>query len=827
MLEPAGVQITRYDRELESLLAELAQKQAWHKTILDKKRDLDIELQAARTQLAELKGRSPLLFRSSHESRIHEAEESKNHLERELVAATLNAVLARNKVVEIHDKLDDAVREMKDLRSRMLDCKTNYCMLPESMIGMSRLWECLNGRIRLFKAEGAISSVYRPLALIGNSGVGKTRALLPIRGMLFSAGVLPSDSFCKFGVRDPVDIDNAIKLIDGESRGVLHVDASGYTAADESDSDQCRRNSDALERANRVVHRLVEKFPRLLVVVECRPSTADEVLGAFDDDGRPFVRPKDRIICDDLKSDDLISLLLASAVAMGPDRSASLSMANDAAKKELARGLELAKSVQGDRFTHGKIIDQLGIDLVTSAIELETGKTPRGEFVITREVVRSALESGGWVPSMKAEEDRKRVRAGVMAELHSLIGLGSVKAEFAKIERTLEFERKVAGNDGPDDRTSRGSKPSFAFLGPAGTGKTTVARLMARLLYGIGVCDTDKLISVNSNDLVAPYIGASGKHARDVIEKARGGVLFIDEAYNLRVSEDSAGRGDFVDAVIQELLTAMTSDDCNVAFVFAGYEDSMESFFNANEGIRSRIANYVRFDPYSSDELARISVSKLEKEGFHVTESALDPLRSLMAHIATLGEEYANARGAEKVAREIKDAKALQWARNQKGVNVHEIDPEVIHEVMHEHNIDAGTVCDVMHGCGIDSDTAHGPLRDQEDTTPSPCPLPTQIGDYRPLRGWLVALEEAGSPQPGLNARKGPVVINETLEALGYITPKPSRRFTEKALAELDVKEEERSGNAGPYIALLYSREAFDTALRIWRESGEETMPRS
>lgn len=172
----AGVQITRYDRELESLLAELAQKQAWHKTILDKKRDLDIELQAARTQLAELKGRSPLLFRSSHESRIHEAEESKNHLERELVAATLNAVLARNKVVEIHDKLDDAVREMKDLRSRMLDCKTNYCMLPESMIGMSRLWECLNGRIRLFKAEGAISSVYRPLALIGNSGGRARRA---------------------------------------------------------------------------------------------------------------------------------------------------------------------------------------------------------------------------------------------------------------------------------------------------------------------------------------------------------------------------------------------------------------------------------------------------------------------------------------------------------------------------------------------------------------------------------------------------------------------------------------------------------------------------
>lgn len=109
MLEPAGVRITRYDRELESLLAELAQEQAWHKTILDKKRDLNIELQTARTQLAELKGRSPLLFRSSHENRIREAEESKNHLEREYVATALNAVLV-------------VIRWSKSVTSSMMPC---------------------------------------------------------------------------------------------------------------------------------------------------------------------------------------------------------------------------------------------------------------------------------------------------------------------------------------------------------------------------------------------------------------------------------------------------------------------------------------------------------------------------------------------------------------------------------------------------------------------------------------------------------------------------------------------------------------------------------
>lgn len=835
MLEPAGVRIKNYDRKLGELKAELCQALSRCDAAAAEARDADAELQRAQAHLDELARMNPVFRRGEHERDLEDAKERKKLALRSCLAATKHEASAREVLNEIQGQIENVERVKKNLKWHMLDYESGYHLLPESMIGMSQLWECLRRRIRLFDAEGPISAVYEPLALIGNPGVGKTRALQPIRGMLYSAGVLPTETLYSINVHaGNLDVERVIDQINEKSHGILHIDASGYLAVADSDSSQYRRNQDALESTVLIVRRLLDAFPRLLVVIECHPPVAEEVLAAFDGVGGVFVRPKDRIACDDLTSEDLVALLLDSAVPMGPGRNASLAMADGNAREELARGLDLAKRTQGDRFAYGKILDRLGSDLVVNAIELESGKTQQGQFIVTSEVVRSALVNGGWVPAADDKEDRECVRAAAMAELDALIGLKNVKEAFAKIERTLEFKREIAVKRGVNGREV-GPKPSFAFLGPAGTGKTTVARLMARLLYGIGVCDTDKLVVVNSNDLVAGYKGQSGPQTKRVIESARGGVLFIDEAYNLQASEGSGG-GDFVDAVIQELLTAMTSGDLNVAFVFAGYEDSMKNFFNSNEGIRSRITNYVYFDAYRPEELAEIAVSKLEKAGFRFTLSSLSPLVQFMAYISTLGEEYANARGAEKAARELEDAKALLWERDPEGTDVCEIDEGVIRQVMREHGIEAPVVCDasvepvrtVARDHGHDgvggseprfSDVGK-PATVHEAETLHQRPQASRDGDYKTLSGWIKAFEEAGPSQTtGVDARKGPMAINEVLEARGYITPKPSRRFTEKALADLDVREDERAGKTGTYIALLYSREAFVTALRMWHRS--------
>lgn len=835
MLEPAGVRIKNFDRQLELLREELSLAMSRRETASSEALAAGEEHRIAKESFERLKVMNPLFRRSAHERDLKDAQQREQRAIRASLAATLRESSVWEEVEKIEGKIKELERDRRVLKNRMIDIEACYENNPESIIGMSQLWKCLERRVRLFDAEGPIAPVYDPIALIGNPGVGKTRVLYVISGLLYGAGVLPSDYIYSISVEpEHKDAEQIVESIDKNSRGILHVDASKVVDAwDDPDSFECKWNKDALETTSALTRHLHETFPHVLVVIECRPSTAERVLAAFDDISGSFVRPNGRIICDDLESEGLIALL-TSASREGDRDAAPLALMDDAAREELSRGLDLVKCTQGERFAHAKILKRLGNDLMASAIELGTGKTPQGEFIVTTEVVRNALEGGGWVPVADDKEDRERVRAGVMAELDELVGLRRVKEGLAKIERTCEYRRMLAAKCGADARESVDSKPSFAFLGPAGTGKTTVARMMARLLYGIGVCDTDKLVVVNSNDLVAGFRGQSGPNTKKVIESARGGVLFIDEAYNLQVSEGSAG-GDFVDAVIQELLTATTSAETNVVFIFAGYEDSMESFFNSNQGIRSRIRNYVYFDSYSPEELAEIVILKLEKDGFCLAPPSIAPLVRLMDHISTLGEEYANARGAEKVAHELEDAKALLWERDPKGVDVREIGAEVVHEVMREHGIDVPAArvsivgsprtAELDHGRD-DTDARDSHSSDEGESAPARgvcaaplSPRPSREGEYKVLHGWITALEEAGSPEPGLDANKGPRVINEALEAHGYITPIPSRRFTQKALAELDVKEEERSGRTGPYIALLYSREAFESALRIWRDS--------
>lgn len=837
MLEPSGVRIKNYDRQLESLRTELYTATQRCRAASSKVNAAAEEHRLAKEHLEKLKVMNPLFRRGAHERDLKDAEERERCAIRASLAAAREESSAREEAEKLNGQIEEVEHDRRALENHMIDAEACYENNPESIIGMSQLWKCLERRIRLFKAEGPMGPVYDPIALIGNPGVGKTRSLSVIGGMLYGAGVLPSNYIYSISVKpERKDAEQIIESIDKDSRGILHVEASELVYAwDDPKSSEYKWNKDALEATNAFVRHVHEIFSHVLIVIECRPKTAEHVLAAFDDISGVFVRPNGRIICDDLESDDLIALLM-SAVCEGRE-GAPLSLADDAAREELSRGLDLVKRTQGERFAHAKILKRLGDDLTASAIELGIGKTPRGEFIVTTEVVRSALEGGGWVPVADDKEDRECVRAGVIAELDELVGLRRVKEGLAKIERTLEYKRMLAATCGVDTRESMEPKPSFAFLGPAGTGKTTVARMMARLLYGIGVCDTDKLVVVNSSDLVAGYVGQSGPNTKKAIESARGGVLFIDEAYNLQASEGSAG-GDFIDAVIQELLTAMTSAKTNVVFIFAGYEGSMDKFFNSNEGIKSRITNYVHFDSYSPEELAEIVIFKLEKDGFCLASASIAPLARLMTHISTLGEEYANARGAEKVAHELEDAKALLWERDSEGVDVREIDEGVIRQVMREHGIEAPTVCDTVIGPSNTVARDHGrddvddreyrsngadkPAPAREVEAPPQCLQPSRDGDYKTLSGWIKAFKETGLSQTSdVDARKGPMAINEALEARGYITPKPSRRFTEKALTELDVREDERAGKTGFYVALLYSREAFEAALRIWRGLGK------
>lgn len=137
------------------------------------------------------------------------------------------------------------------------------------------------------------------------------------------------------------------------------------------------------------------------------------------------------------------------------------------------------------------------------------------------------------------------------------------------------------------------------FLGNAGVGKTTAARILAKMLYGLGIVENKNVVEVSRSDLVSEYVGQTAIKTQNIIQKAMGGVLFIDEAYTLA----RGGEQDFGKESIDTLVKAMEDNRNNLVVILAGYTDEMEQLLKTNSGLRSRIANNVIFEDYNINEL--------------------------------------------------------------------------------------------------------------------------------------------------------------------------------------------------------------------------------
>ncbi|WP_247884051.1 CbbX protein [Azospirillum sp. B21] len=189
---------------------------------------------------------------------------------------------------------------------------------------------------------------------------------------------------------------------------------------------------------------------------------------------------------------------------------------------------------------------------------------------------------------------------------HELVGLLPVKTRIREIAALLLVERA---------RRSiglRAEPPSLhmCFTGNPGTGKTTVARRMAGLLHGLGYIRRDHVVSVTRDDLVGQYIGHTAPKTKDVLKRAMGGVLFIDEAYYLYRPENER---DYGQEAIEILLQVMEDNRDDLVVILAGYRDRMEVFFRSNPGMASRIAHHVDFPDYEAAEL--LEIARLMTEG--------------------------------------------------------------------------------------------------------------------------------------------------------------------------------------------------------------------
>jgi probable Rubsico expression protein CbbX len=192
----------------------------------------------------------------------------------------------------------------------------------------------------------------------------------------------------------------------------------------------------------------------------------------------------------------------------------------------------------------------------------------------------------------------------------TLVGLKPVKTRIRQIAALLLVDRVRRrlglGSDTPTLHMS--------FTGNPGTGKTTVAMRMAEILHRLGYVRKGHLVSVTRDDLVGQYIGHTAPKTKEILKKAMGGVLFIDEAYYLYRQENER---DYGQEAIEILLQVMENQREDLVVILAGYADRMDRFFRANPGFRSRIAHHVEFPDYSDDELMTIAKGMLAEQNYH------------------------------------------------------------------------------------------------------------------------------------------------------------------------------------------------------------------
>ncbi|WP_163580016.1 AAA family ATPase [Gracilibacillus saliphilus] len=227
-------------------------------------------------------------------------------------------------------------------------------------------------------------------------------------------------------------------------------------------------------------------------------------------------------------------------------------------------------------------------------------------------------------------------------ELTKMIGLDEVKDYINHYYHYLKYQqkRKEAGFQMVDEQGL-----NMVITGNPGTGKTTIARLLADIYYRLGLLETNEVIEVNRSQLVGSFMGQSEENTLNYVKKALGGVLFIDEAYNLK-REDQTGN-DYGQAVIDTLVSSMTSKEYanKFAVIIAGYPDEMQHFLWSNQGLRSRFpdGNYIKLPDFSNEELLQIAEDTALQNDYFFTEQARHRFLSLIEK-ARVDESFGNAR---------------------------------------------------------------------------------------------------------------------------------------------------------------------------------------
>lgn len=283
----------------------------------------------------------------------------------------------------------------------------------------------------------------------------------------------------------------------------------------------------------------------------------------------------------------------------------------------------------------------MNLEQLQKDVEMHTAQVGRADnqqvSVNTVEVAEQAQQA--------VQEETPETIADLQAELQDYIGLAHIKEEVQDLINLVTVHQLRQQHDLPVTDLSL----HMVFTGNPGTGKTMIARLMARIYKALGILKGGQLVEVERSGLVAGYVGQTAAKTMEVLEQARGGVLFIDEAYTL----SRGGDNDFGQEAIDTLLKYMEDHRDEIVVIVAGYVELMEDFIHSNPGLESRFNRYLHFPDYTAEELLEIFLMRCEKSCYVLANDAKAELQRYLGNVQTAHSSFGNARGVRNLFEKI------------------------------------------------------------------------------------------------------------------------------------------------------------------------------
>ena len=275
----------------------------------------------------------------------------------------------------------------------------------------------------------------------------------------------------------------------------------------------------------------------------------------------------------------------------------------------------------------------------TPLMEKKTNQPP-----ISEKSEKPASQSQAAKPEEKEEIPPKEKIEDLLAELDSYVGMDAIKAEVRSLINMVQVYKLRREHDLPTTDMSL----HMVFSGNPGTGKTTVARIMSRIYHSLDILSKGQLVEVDRSGLVAGYVGQTALKTQKVIEKAMGGVLFIDEAYALNGKSEN----DFGQEAIDTILKAMEDHRDDLVVIVAGYTELMDRFIHSNPGLESRFNRFLMFEDYTPEQM--VAIFKMQcKKGCYVLAQGTEELVLDFIAEESADDSFGNARGVRNLFEHI------------------------------------------------------------------------------------------------------------------------------------------------------------------------------